>query len=109
MAGCADTVNNPEAHLVAVICLLTDTPFAPGETSKTLIVPIIDDRGLKVTRLRVVLSNPVGATLGEPVAAIIAINDATPSTDQTFSTHPLCGWYLDTCRANPTQRGSMLG
>jgi hypothetical protein len=50
--------------------------FAPGETSKTFTVPIIDDAYSEGTEtFSVVLSNPVNATLGSLASAIVSITD----------------------------------
>jgi hypothetical protein len=53
--------------------------FAPGETVKTVSVPIINDTVAEGDeRFDLVLSSPVGATLPDPrTAAIIAANDQT--------------------------------
>ncbi len=51
--------------------------FADGETSKTLVVPIINDGDVESTEsFTVVLSNPLGgATLGTASTATVTIND----------------------------------
>ncbi len=57
--------------------------FAIGETSKTFIIPIVDDALVESPEvLNVILSAPVGATLGTPNTATITIsnNDTAPAT-----------------------------
>jgi Ca2+-binding RTX toxin-like protein len=62
--------------------------FAPGETVKTLRVPIINDTLAEGDeRLNVVLSSPVRATLPDPVGtATIASNDQTAVATPAIST-----------------------
>ncbi|MDQ3684099.1 MAG: hypothetical protein M3430_00660 [Acidobacteriota bacterium] len=57
--------------------------FAPGETSKTFVIPISDDafvEGNEVVNL--LLSNPTGGTFGAAGTALLTIidNDSTPPT-----------------------------
>jgi hypothetical protein len=61
--------------------------FAPGETSKTFSVLIVDDLiPIETESFSVTLKNPTGATLGNPKSAIVSIND----NDGTFpNTNPL--------------------
>jgi hypothetical protein len=50
--------------------------FAPGETSKSFFVPILDDGGTEGDEtVNLTLSNPAGATLGVPNPAILTIVD----------------------------------
>src|SRR5262249_16307883 len=50
--------------------------FAASETSKSFVVPIIDDSYAEGTEtFSVVLSNPTGATLGSPATATVSITD----------------------------------
>ncbi len=66
--------------------------FAPGETSKTFPVLIIDDAYADGTRtVNLTLSNAVGATLGTPSMAVLSITDndtgtpaSNPIDDATF-------------------------
>jgi hypothetical protein len=67
--------------------------FAAGETSKTIPVFIVDDRfGEGLETFNVNLTNPVGCTLGSPVAFTVTINsDETvnglnPVKDASFDT-----------------------
>jgi hypothetical protein len=56
--------------------------FAAGETTKTFLVPIINDGYAEGDEtFSVVLSNPTGATLGSPSTATVTIND-NEGTDQ---------------------------
>src|SRR5205823_226096 len=55
---------------------LATVKFAPGETSKTVSVFIIDDSYLEgLETFNVNLSNPVGASLGTPATATVTIVD----------------------------------
>lgn len=57
--------------------------FVPGETSKSFIIPIVDDVHVEGGEtLAVTLSTPTGATLVSPSTATVTIadNDATPAT-----------------------------
>jgi hypothetical protein len=58
--------------------------FSPGETSKTFNVLIVDDLrvGEASESLNLTLSSPVGATLGNPSSAVLAIQE----NDQGFTT-----------------------
>ena|GEM_PF-1511822 len=57
--------------------------FAAGETSKSFIIPIVDDALVEgVETFTVTLSGATGATLGEPQTALLRIvdNDVAPAT-----------------------------
>ncbi|HYP01916.1 MAG TPA: Calx-beta domain-containing protein, partial [Pyrinomonadaceae bacterium] len=76
--SCADTSNNHGAayarcDYATVVETLT---FAPGETRKTLTIPLVDDafiEGAETIRLR--LASPVGAILGAINSATLVIQD----------------------------------
>lgn len=57
--------------------------FAPGETSKTVSIPVLDDAQIETREtFTVVLSNPsAGATLGRPAQATVTVrsDDGTPN------------------------------
>jgi subtilisin family serine protease len=76
--GCSDTVNNQHsAYARCDFATSVDTlTFGAGETSKTFTVPIINDSLAEGDEtFSVVLSSPVGATLGTPATATVTIND----------------------------------
>jgi len=82
--GCADKVNNN--HSAYGRCdfatVVGSFSFAAGETSKTFLVPIINDGYAEGDEtFSVGLSNPTGATLGAPSTATVTIND-NETTDQ---------------------------
>jgi uncharacterized protein (TIGR03118 family) len=65
--------------------------FAPGETSKTFRIPLVDDRFVEgAETVEIVLSNPTGAGvgLGSPNTAELTItdNDAAPTTANPIDT-----------------------
>jgi Calx-beta domain/Carboxypeptidase regulatory-like domain/Beta-propeller repeat/Domain of unknown function (DUF4214) len=76
--GCSDTVNNMggaygRCDYSTSVDMLN---FAPGETTKTFSVPIIDDALAEGNEtFSIVLSNVVGASFGSPVSATVTIND----------------------------------
>ena len=89
--GCADAVNNlGGAFGRCDFAFSLDTIiFAAGETTKTIIVPIIDDSWTESNEtLGIVLSNPVGATLGSPSTSIVSItdNDSVNGPNPIFTT-----------------------
>ena len=50
--------------------------FAAGETSKTIVIPIVDDVYAEGPEtFQITLSNPTGASLGAPATATLTIND----------------------------------
>ncbi|HEY8227459.1 MAG TPA: PQQ-dependent sugar dehydrogenase [Pyrinomonadaceae bacterium] len=60
--------------------------FAPGETSKTILVPIVDDGYVEGSEnLTLTLSNATGATLGAPSTATLTITD----NDSVSPTNPI--------------------
>ncbi len=76
--GCSDTVNNAGgAYGRCDYSTSVDTlNFAPGETTKTFSIPIIDDSLAEGNEtFSIVLSNVTGGTLGIPATATITIND----------------------------------
>jgi hypothetical protein len=63
--------------------------FAPGESSQTFTVPIIDDSFAEGNEtFSVLLSNPTGATLGSPATATVSIidNDIVNAANPIFLT-----------------------
>jgi hypothetical protein len=66
----------------------TTLTFAPGETSKTFTVPIIDDDGAELDETVILtLSGPSNAALGTPASATLTIldNEGTPSVQYDSS------------------------
>lgn len=61
--------------------------FAPGQTSRTFSVPIVDDGYVEQTEtVNLTLSNPVGADLASPSQAVLFIDD---DEEQDATTNPL--------------------
>lgn len=59
-----------------------DLTFADGELSKTIEVPLIDDNAYHGDlAFNVALSNPNGATLGNPPGTVVIIHETTPTAD----------------------------
>ena len=72
--------NDADAQFASERCDYTATSgtitFAPGETLKTINIPIIDDSYAEgVENFFLALSNPSSATIGPPGSVIITIND----------------------------------
>ena len=73
--NCANIAGNAFARCDFATSLDTVT-FASGETSKTLLVPIINDSWAEGNEtFTVALSSPAGATLGANATATVTIND----------------------------------
>ncbi|HEX8071797.1 MAG TPA: Calx-beta domain-containing protein, partial [Pyrinomonadaceae bacterium] len=75
---CSDTVNNHGAAYARCDyeTSIETVTFAPGETGKTVSIPLIDDayaEGAETVQL--LLANANGATLGPQAAATLTIND----------------------------------
>ncbi len=89
--GCADTVNNHggaygRCDFAAVLGTLQ---FAPGETQKTLAVPVLDDSYVEGNEtFQVQLSNATGIGLGQLTTATVTIvdNDAVGAANPIFTT-----------------------
>jgi N-acetylneuraminic acid mutarotase len=83
--------------------------FAPGETSKTIVVPVIEDAYAEGEEWFVVhLSNAVGARLGSLDVAAVKINDnGTSSTTNPLdeATFFVRQHYLDFLNREPDQAG----
>ncbi len=84
--------------------------FAPGDTAKTVNVPIINDAFFEESETFIVtLSNPTGATLGAPSTATITItdNDTAPSTVNPIdnATFFVRQQYLDFLNREPDTAG----
>ena len=63
-----------------------DLTFDDGELSKTIEVPLIDDSAYHGDlSFSVALSNPGGATLGNPPSANVIIHETTPVADLTIN------------------------
>jgi hypothetical protein len=68
------------------LATLGSLTFSPGETSKTISIPITDDAFVEgPENFNLTLANPVGATLGSPFTSQITIND----NDNTPGVNPL--------------------
>jgi hypothetical protein len=82
--------------------------FAPGESSKQILVSILDNAYTKGTlTFTITLSNPTGATLGTPITATITITDngvggANPIDGTSFFVRQL---YVDLLSREPDPAG----
>ncbi|HEX7294413.1 MAG TPA: Calx-beta domain-containing protein, partial [Pyrinomonadaceae bacterium] len=88
---CSDSINNQgAAYGRCDYATAFDTlTFLPGESSKTISIPIIDDSSTEANEsFSVVLSNPTGATLGSPSVTTVSImdNDAVNGPNPIFTT-----------------------
>jgi hypothetical protein len=89
--SCADTLNNRGAayarcDYATVVETLT---FAPGETRKTISIPLIDDAFVEgAETLKLNLSNTMGATLGATNSSTLTIqdNDTGQAQNPIFTT-----------------------
>ena len=84
--------------------------FNPGETSKTITVPLIDDGHAEGSEtFQLLLSNVAGATLGTPGAATITItdNDSAGAQNPVVASFPFFvrQQYLDFLSREPDQGG----
>ena len=83
--------------------------FAPGETSKTVSIFIIDDSYLEGPETFTVnLSNPLGATLGTPTIATVTITDNDLANGPSLIDAPgvfVRAHYLDFINREPDQNG----
>jgi hypothetical protein len=71
-----DVINHTAYARCDYATTLDTLTFAPGETSKTFAIPIIDDSYAEGDEtFQIALSNPVGASLGSPTTATVTIND----------------------------------
>jgi len=80
-------VTNGAAYARCDYATTVDTiTFAPGDTVKNIVIPIIDDgyvEGAEVFAVR--LSNPTGGSLGAPTTSTVTITD----NDQVNGTNPI--------------------
>jgi probable HAF family extracellular repeat protein len=84
--------------------------FAPGETSKTFTVPIVNDVWVEGNETFFVnLSNPVGASLGSQATSTVEINDndfATPTSNPIFGVeYFIRALYRDILNRQPDSQG----
>ncbi|PYS56959.1 MAG: hypothetical protein DMF76_23515, partial [Acidobacteria bacterium] len=83
--------------------------FAPGETSKTVSIFIIDDSYLEGPETFTVnLSNPLGAALGTPTIATVTITDNDLANGPSLIDAPgvfVRAHYLDFINREPDQNG----
>ncbi|HEX8456399.1 MAG TPA: M12 family metallo-peptidase [Pyrinomonadaceae bacterium] len=89
--SCADTVNNHGAAYARCdyATVVETLVFAPGETRKTVTIPLVDDafiEGAETVKLR--LGNSLGGTLGATNTATLIIqdNDAGQAQNPIFNT-----------------------
>jgi uncharacterized repeat protein (TIGR01451 family) len=82
LAGCT-VVNGKSSERCDYGTTAGTLRFAAGETSKSIVIPIVDDAHVEGNEtFTIALSNPVGAQPGAPVivTATIIDNDGTPAT-----------------------------
>ena len=87
--------------------------FAPGETSKTITLFIVDDRlGEGAEAFNLTLSNPIGCAISSPTVLVVtiysneAINGANPVKDATFNSDFFVRQhYLDFFNREPDPAG----
>jgi hypothetical protein len=89
--GCADTVNNRGAAYGRCDFATTvgSLSFAPGDDSKTITVPIIDDAHTEGDEtFEVVILTSTGVSIGTPATATVTIvdNDAAGAANPIFTT-----------------------
>lgn len=69
-------INGTASSRCDYLITLGTLPFAVGETTKTISIPIVDDVYVEGNEtFTITLSNPVGATLGTPSSATLTIID----------------------------------
>ncbi|MCA1568608.1 MAG: peptidoglycan DD-metalloendopeptidase family protein [Acidobacteria bacterium] len=112
IVGCADAAGvQGNAYARCDFATLVGTlTFSPGETTKTITVPLIDDghvEGPETFQVR--LSNPSGATSGAPDVATISItdNDAAGAANPVMTAFPFFvrQQYLDFLSREPDTSG----
>ncbi|HEY0078253.1 MAG TPA: M12 family metallo-peptidase [Pyrinomonadaceae bacterium] len=75
-ASNCNTVNGVASSRCDYVTSIGTLSFAPLETSKTITIPLIDDSYAEGNEsLTVTLSNPLGTTLGSPLATVVNILD----------------------------------
>ncbi len=84
--GCAETLNREALGRCDFATVVGVLNFGPGEVSKVVSVPIIDDAYVESNeRFQIQLSNPIGGTLGIPAATSVIIQD----NDQAGEPNPI--------------------
>jgi Calx-beta domain len=82
--------------------------FAPGETVKTISVPLAADNQAETDEtVNLTLSNPVGGSLGAPASAMLSIVDRPPAADRTRPTIAL-GRILSRMKLAAFRRGVVV-
>jgi sugar lactone lactonase YvrE len=111
---CGDTTTAPgvafaRCDYATTVGTLT---FAPGETQKTISVPIIDDSFVEPNeRVQLRLSNPVGGILGTPLTTTVTItdNDTASTPNPYFDTNFFVRQqYLDFLSREPDPAGESV-
>jgi hypothetical protein len=110
--GCSDTVNNRGAAYARCdfATAVGTVSFAPGVTSRNIIIPVIDDAIVEVNEnFQVRLTNAVGAALNTNSTTVVTISD----NDQAGQPNPAVSsfsffirqQYLDFLSRDPDQNG----
>ena len=82
--------------------------FAPGESVKTIAVPLAADGQIEADEtVNLTLSNPVGGSLGAPASATLSIVDRPPAADRTRPTIAL-GRILSRMKLAAFRRGVVV-
>ena len=110
--GCADLSNNRGGAFgrCDFATSVGTLQFSPGETQKSLVVPIIDDgHDESAETFQIVLSNAAGAALGAPTTITVTIqdNDAAGAQNPVIASTQFFvrQQYLDFLSREPDQAG----
>jgi len=75
-ASPCNTIGNNASSRCDYLSTIGTLSFGPGETSKTIVIPIVDDAFVEnAESFTFSLSNPIGTSLGSPASTTLTIND----------------------------------